>query len=114
MIVAMLKQSPQRSETTRITPFVSPLFINGRRYLKVNEPKAKEYLPICLATGVIEFPHIQDYTYDGSADDANVVEENARGALLRACRAAHHSYQKIRERKSILSESLQRAEFLPK
>ena len=95
-------------------PLASPLFINGRRYLKANEAEAKAYLPICVATGVIEFPHIQDYTYDASADDEDVVREKARRALLRACHAAHGSYQKIRERKSILSESLQRAEFLPK
>lgn len=44
MIAAMLKQGPRRSETTKFTPLVSPLFINGRRHLNVKEPKANGLL----------------------------------------------------------------------
>ena len=103
MIVAMLKhQNPQGNEAQAILrPIVSSCFINGRRYLKGDGPKGRTYLPNCQATGIVEFPDVREYTYVTSGGDEECNKEKAKKALIKACKAANRSYQKIRERESI-------------
>ena len=111
MIVTVLKRSSATNKNDGPQqPIVSSCFINGRKYLTPDKPEAQRYLPICQATGIIDFPHVLDYTYVARDDQEEKIEAQAKEALLKACKAANESYQKIRERPSILSESLQRAQ----
>ena len=89
------------------TPFISPLLTNARRYLDPENPQTKDYTPICQATGLIVFPDYQDLLIRDE-----ISKEEKMTILLKACKASHASYQRIRERKSMLTESLVREELM--
>ena len=116
MVVAMLQQNPPitQSEEGSGKSLISQCFMNGRRYLEADEPKARTYVPICIATGIVEFSDVDQYTLSALDGEGHSDKHKARDVFLRACGAANRSYQAIRERKSMLSESLQRAESVPK
>ena len=86
--------------------FVSPLFINGRRYL---DPKgqSKAYVPMCRAIAAIEFRTVERYIL---SEDAS--KEEIREKLKVTCEEARRSYQAIREHKSLITESFLVAEFM--
>ena len=79
---------------------VSPLFINGRRYLDPSQPKSTDHIPMCRAVSAIEFRDVERYIC--TADDSKT---EIREKLKIACEEARRSYQRIREQKSLLTES---------
>ncbi|KAL8717401.1 MAG: hypothetical protein Q9225_005345 [Loekoesia sp. 1 TL-2023] len=83
--------------------FLSPCFINARRYLDSFHPQSTNHTPLCQATAPITItipsPHPQ---------------EDSRTTLLRTCHSTYTSYQSLQTRPSLLSESLAKAETVPK
>ncbi|KAL8636460.1 MAG: hypothetical protein Q9226_009253, partial [Calogaya cf. arnoldii] len=84
-VLAMFKAQPQ-SDTAISTdpdlpsPFVSPLFMNGRRYL---DPQTEDYTPICQANTLITSPNIKDLLLTPSTPPAQQIR-----ILDQACRAS--------------------------
>lgn len=107
MFLATLKRSPRQSEELQGGPFISPCFMNGRRYLRGDNNMANCYIPLCQAVGVIVFPDVKHYI-----TLINGTNPDPTKALIRAVTAARTSYQSIRHQNSILSESLPIPEFL--
>lgn len=104
VMTALQFKSPQERPSSN--RFVSPLFINGRRYL---DPKhePKPYIPMCRAIGAVEFRDVDRYMV---SEDAS--KEEIQQKLRLACEEARRSYQAIREQRSLLTESFSVAEFM--
>jgi hypothetical protein len=84
--------------------------MNGRRYLALSSPShTKSYIPVCQALGEVIFPDLRNYAVSYGSSKAELVD-----AQRRACRDATRSYEAIKARKSILSESVPLMEFLGK
>ncbi|KAI4244551.1 MAG: hypothetical protein L6R42_010439 [Xanthoria sp. 1 TBL-2021] len=113
-VLAMLKIHPPSNNASSIvtdspSPFISPLFMNGRRYLDPDHPQTEDYTPICQANALITFPDINDLLLTPSTPPSQQIH-----MLEQACRASVISYSRLRERPSIFSESLAKAELIPK
>ncbi|KAL8777656.1 MAG: hypothetical protein Q9213_007768 [Squamulea squamosa] len=90
-------------------PFISPLFMNARRYIDPNHPQTEGYSPICQANALIIFPSIHNLLCTASTALSEQLD-----ILIRTCQMSHTSYSRLRDRASILSESLAKAEITPK
>jgi hypothetical protein len=104
VMTALQFKSPQERPSSN--RFVSPLFINGRRYL---DPKhePKPYVPMCRAIGAVVFRDVDRYMV---SEDAS--KEEIQQKLRLACEEARRSYQAIREQQSLLTESFSVAELM--
>lgn len=98
MVMTALKLKPldERPSSNR---FISPVFINGRRYLTLKDPW-KGYVPMCRAFGAIDFRDVARYTLSEKAN-----KEEIQQRLKVACEEARRSYQAIRDQTSLLTES---------
>lgn len=81
--------------------------MNGRRYLDPDRLGGRAYISICQALGEFIFPDVEQYVTSKSTPD---IER--RKIVIRAAKVAGALYQKILERKSILSESVPLMESL--
>ncbi|KAI9781619.1 MAG: trichothecene 15-O-acetyltransferase [Geoglossum umbratile] len=106
MVLAILKLNPP-DDLAKASSLTSPCFMNGRRYLRADHGIANRYIPVCQAQGAVVFPNIKDYAIPSGATKERSVE-----ILSQTCRVAMASYRSIRERDSILSESLPLPEYL--
>ena len=103
MVVAMLRAHPP-PPTLLNTTLYSPSWINGRKYLRDDN---QEHVLNCRAMGEVNFPCLEEYLVRKESPKDEVKE-----CLMRAWRAAFESYQKIREKGSLLSESIPLTEYL--
>ncbi|KAL8910231.1 MAG: hypothetical protein Q9171_004474 [Xanthocarpia ochracea] len=113
-VLALFKINPP-SDTANSTEldapsnFVSPLFMNGRRYLDLSNAQTQNYTPICHAIALIIFPSVQSLHLTNSTTPSQQLQ-----ILTQACQTSHTLYSQLRNRPSILSESLAKAELIPK
>ena len=107
MVLAMLKFNPPPDNVLEGQSFISPCFMNGRRYLRADPSMTHDHIPVCQAFGVVVFPNVKDYIISSDA-----TNERSAETLIKATKAARTSYQSIREQDSILSESLPIPEYL--
>jgi 15-O-acetyltransferase Tri3 len=106
MVLALLRSNPlplrQLNTVAKPSPFYSPCWLNGRRYLlsTVERPDpSTDYIPLCLSFAPILFPDLREFPLSLEAG-----KEEIRSKLVQACSIASESYRKIRNRKSILPE----------
>ena len=109
MVLAMLKFTPVEERPTHSTHVVSPLFINGRRYLDQGVPESQNYTSLCRAISAIEFRNVEKYVLSDNASKEEVQEK-----LRLACTEAFRSYQAVRDQKSLLTASFYMTEYLAK
>jgi 15-O-acetyltransferase Tri3 len=115
MVLAMLRlegsvsaaRCMQASQRSKSTTFSSPCWMNGRRYLDPRKLGGMAYISVCQALGEVVFPDVEQYSISRTTSD---IER--RKVLIRAAKVAGASYQNIKERKSILSESVPLMEYL--
>ena len=113
-VLALFKINPP-SDTANFTDadtpsnFVSPLFTNGRRYLDPDHAQTQKYTPICHAIALIIFPSVQSLHLTNSTTPSQKSH-----LLTQACQTSHTLYSQLRDRNSILSESLAKAGLIPK
>lgn len=107
MVMTMLKFKPVQERPTPGARLVSPLFINGRRYLDRGVPRSQSYISLCRAFSAIEFRDVENYIIPDSAS-----KEEIQGKLKLACAEAFRSYRAVRDQKSLLTESLSMAEYM--
>jgi hypothetical protein len=83
----------------------SPCWLNGRRYLKpfTGPPTlpSQFYVPICQSFAPVIFESISDLRLSPMASKVETKE-----MLVKTCKMATAEYGKIRERKSMLPESI--------
>ncbi|KAL8862805.1 MAG: hypothetical protein Q9178_000747 [Gyalolechia marmorata] len=89
--------------------FVSPLFMNGRRYLDLSHAQTQNYTPICHAIALIIFPSVQSLLLTNSTTPSQQLH-----ILTQACQTSHTLYSQLPDRTSLLSESLAKAGLVPK
>ncbi|KAL8665270.1 MAG: hypothetical protein Q9168_007733 [Polycauliona sp. 1 TL-2023] len=92
-----------------LSGFLSPFFINGRPYLDSDHPQSEDYTALCQANALIMFSNINDLFLTPSMPLPQQVH-----ILEQACQASAFSHAQFCERRSILSESLARAEMIPR
>ena len=109
MVMTMLKSKPVQERPTHGDHLVSPLFINGRRYLDQGVPGSQSQISLCRAFSAIEFRDVKNYVLSD-----NTSKEEIQRRLRLACAEAFRSYQAVRDQKSILTESLFMAEYMAK
>lgn len=107
MVMTMLKFKPVSERPTHGDHLVSPLFINGRRYLDQGVPGSHSHISLCRAFSAIEFRDVESYILSDNAS-----REEVQGKLRLACAEAFRSYQAVRDQKSVLTESLSVAEHM--
>ena len=107
MVMTMLKFKPVQERPMYGARLVSPLFINGRRYLDQGVPGSQSYISLCRAFSAIEFRDVEEYILPDNAS-----KEEVRAKLRLACAEAFRSYQAVRDQKSALIESLSIAEYM--
>ena len=107
VVLTLLKLQAAKQTLPNKARFVSLLFMSGRRYLNPKGPKATFYVPMCRAIGAIEFRDVERYVCS-EKDSIGEVQQK----LKIACQEAKRSYQAIRERESVLTESFTAAEFI--
>ena len=105
-VVAALKHSKVKSMPPG-DGLMCSLFINARRYLDLDNPKSKAYLPMCRAMGFIKFNSLHKVSLPEQASQAETHK-----TLVYACHQAQDSYQRIRDQTSILTESFEGSEYL--
>lgn len=103
MVVAMLRAHPPPSSLLESTLY-SASWIDGRKYLREGYQK---FVPNCRAMGEVIFPCLGEYLVRKDSP-----KEEVRACVLRAWKTAFVSYQRIREQKSLLSESIPLTEYL--
>lgn len=99
-VMTMLRFKPPHDKPSDQDHVVSPLFVNGRRYLDSQQPKSSDHIPMCRAIGAVEFRDVERYIL---SKDPN--KEEVQQKLKIACEEARRSYQRIREQDSLLTES---------
>ena len=99
-LMTMLKFKPPHDRPSDQKHVVSPLFINGRRYLDPQQPKSLDHIPMCQAIGAVEFRDVERYTLSEEPKKKEVQQK-----LKIACEEARRSYQRVREQDSLLTES---------
>lgn len=109
MVMTMLKFKPVQERPTNATRILSPLFINGRRYLDQNFPGSQNYISLCRAFSTIEFRDVDGYILSDNAS-----KEEVQAKLRLACAEAFRSYQAVQDQKSLLTESISMAEYRAK
>jgi hypothetical protein len=100
MILALLRKLSNLLISS--STLYSPCWLNGRRYLNTSaaEPKpTKSYIPICQSFAPIVFENLEELVLSPSAK-----KEEVKDALVKACRIATVKYEKIKQRKSMLTE----------
>lgn len=107
MVMTMLRFKPVEERPTHSDHLVSPLFINGRRYLNQGVPGSQRYISLCRAISAIEFRDVESYILSDNASKEEVQEK-----LRVACAEAFRSYQAVRNQKSVLTESFSVAEYM--
>jgi hypothetical protein len=75
--------------------------MNGCRYLNPSLSPELTYIPICQATGEVCFPTLHNYAVSPNAPRPQLLN-----ALKREFEDAKRSYDAIKSRESILSESI--------
>lgn len=103
MVVAMLRAHPPPPSLTESTLY-SASWIDGRKYLY---EEYKDFIPNCRAMGEVIFPCLREYLVRRDSPKEKVKE-----SLMKAWEAAFLSYQKIRQQKSLLSESIPLTEYI--
>lgn len=113
MVLTLLRCNAQSTSTPaaraqpspdKIDVLHSPCFLSARRCIRPTATcldPTTSYIPICQALGDITFTDLSSYDLPENSPPTTVLE-----TLLRACNAAKDCYLAIKERKSILSESL--------
>lgn len=101
---AFQMKSPHEGPSS--TKILTPLWINGRRYLDP-QSKAANYVPMCRAIGAIEFRNVKEYII---SENASVEEMQQK--LKKACEEARRGYQAFHEQRSLLTESFSAAESM--
>jgi len=107
VILTTLKFKPPQDRPLDQKRLFSVIPINGRRYLDAKQPKSADAIPLCRALSAIEFQDVERYIY--SDDDS---KEEVQAKLKIACEEARRSYQRIRDQKSLLTESFSVPEAL--
>ena len=107
MVMTMLKFKPAQERPAPGAPLVSPLFMNGRRYLDQDILRSRSCISLCRAFNAIEFRNVEKYILSD-----NPSQEEIQGKLGLACSEAIRSYQAVRDQKSVLTESFFTAEYM--
>lgn len=107
MVMTMLKFKPAQERPLPGACLVSPLFMNGRRYLDQGILGSRSYISLCRAFSAVEFRDVENYILSD-----NPSKEEIQGKLRLACAEAFRSYQAVREQKSVLTESFSTMGFM--
>lgn len=107
MVMTMLKFKPVQERPAHDARFVSPLFINGRRYLDQGVPGSKNYISLCRAVSGVELRDVETYILSDQVTEKEVQEK-----LRLACADVFRSYSAVRDQKSVLTESFCMAEYM--
>jgi hypothetical protein len=111
MILATLRSNPLPipiPENYHV--FSSPCWLNGRRYLRPfrgHPEPAMSYIPICQSFAPIDFGIVKDMILSRFATKVEIEY-----TLIKTSRVATVEYGKVRERKSMLPESVVLLEWL--
>lgn len=84
MVLALLKARPLPKNASEDTHVITPLPVNGRRFLQ-DEFLHKQY-GCCQAGAVVEFPNLKSWMVDGRDTDA------VKAMLERGCRHIKEGY----------------------
>ena len=107
----MLRSNPlPESPLPNSRVLYSPCWLNGRRYLQHlpgQVAPTKSYFPICQSYAPIIFSQLESLTLPTSATRPEIKD-----VLVRACKVATAEYVKIKERNSMMPESVALMEFL--
>ena len=109
MVMTMLKSKAVQERPKSNANLVSPLFINGRKYLDQDVPGSQNYISLCRALSAVEFRDVEGYILS-----ENASKEEVQAKLKLACAEAFRSYQAIRDQKSLLTESFSLVEYMAK
>lgn len=99
MIMTLLRLKHPQSRPINQPDLVSPLFINGRRYLDPLQLNASDHIPLCRAISGIEFRDVGRYILSPNANQGEIQQK-----LRIACEEARRSYTRIRNQESLLTE----------
>jgi hypothetical protein len=103
MVISLLRFSPPLSQPTSL---YSPCWLNGRRYLHPSSAFDK-YIPICQSFAPIIFPDLESL-----AVEKIPTREALREKLIAGCKIATEQYAQLKNRKSVLPESIALMESL--
>lgn len=109
MVLSLLQNTKSSAENGTL---YSPCWINGRRYIRSQNPDTdvlptRTYIPICQSFAPIIFPNLQNLLLPPIWSS-----EEVRSKLLSACNTATAQYTLLKERKSIMPESVVLMEYL--
>lgn len=107
MVLTMLRLKPPRDRPSDQNRIVSPVFANGRKYLEIEQPKSANHVPMCRAMNAVEFCDVEKIVISNGSS-----HEETQQKLKRACEEARRSYQRIRKKNSLLTESFFVAETM--
>ncbi|KAH7346548.1 15-O-acetyltransferase Tri3-domain-containing protein [Rhexocercosporidium sp. MPI-PUGE-AT-0058] len=104
MVLALLRASSISTSASATQTLYSPCWLNGRRYLSPTPPcpsPKTDYIPICLSFAPIIFTDLDELVLSSTATRCEM-----RDKLLKACRMSTEQYINIREKKSMLPETV--------
>ena len=88
------------------TSYFSPCWMNGRPYL-CQDKSVSSYTPVCQALGEVVLSDCEEYIMQ-----MRQPTFKRRDTLIQAAKVVSQSYQALRRKKSILSESVPLMEWL--
>jgi hypothetical protein len=106
MVLAMLRIREAIGETLDHgkSTLYSPCWINGRRYLRQapsDPPPTKSYIPICQSFAPIIFPDLRALILPSLATETEI-----KNKLIEACRISTNQYSILKNRKSVMPETV--------
>ena len=113
MVLALLRSTPLLSSHYSLSDYpvlYSLCWLNGRRYIRCFDCQlspSKSYIPICQSFAPVVFSNLHDLLLSLSATKAEIKDK-----LIRACRVAKAQYSMIKQRKSVMPESVALMEYL--
>ena len=104
VVLALLKANPLPASAPESTQLITPLPVNGRRFLK-DEYVNKQY-GSCQAGAVVEFPNLQTWMVDERDTDA------VKAMLERGCRHVKEGYDYWLEKDFQVAVNVSKDNFL--
>jgi hypothetical protein len=113
MVLALLRNTPfpaSHHPSSDYPVIYSPCWLNGRRYIRCFDtqlsPKTS-YIPICQSFAPVIFSDVYDLVLSPSATKVEIKDK-----LIEASRIAKDQYSIIKQRKSMMPESVALIEYL--
>ena len=113
MVLALLRNTllrASRHSSSDDLVLYSPCWLNGRRYIQCLDakPSPKEtWIPVCQSFAPIIFSNLHNLVLSLSATKAEIKDK-----LIQACRVAKDQYSIIKQRESMMPESVALMEYL--